>query len=99
VADLLPPEIVHRKKMGFPTPVRQWFRAPEARPLLDLLRSRDGLLAAYVKPAVLESLLERHTSGAEDCTDRIWRLLNLQIWGDLFITGRSAVPAGAELAR
>jgi hypothetical protein len=24
----------------------------------------------------------------EDSTDRIWRLLNLQLWGDLFLTGR-----------
>jgi hypothetical protein len=44
-------------------------------------------------------LLERHANGWEDATDRIWRLLNLQLWGDIFITGRcgrgafeSAVP-------
>jgi asparagine synthase (glutamine-hydrolysing) len=99
VEDLLPRDIVYRRKMGFPTPVRQWLRAPEARPLLDRLRARDGLLAAYVKPAALDTLLGRHSSGVEDCTDRIWRLLNLQIWGDLFITGRSSVPAAAEHAR
>ena len=27
-------------------------------------------------------------SGQEDATDRIWRLLNLQLWGDLFLTGK-----------
>ena len=36
----------------------------------------------------MDSLLERHRQGAEDATDRIWRLLNLQLWGDLFLTGR-----------
>ena len=25
-------------------------------------------------------------------TDRIWRLLNLQLWGDIFITGKRSVP-------
>jgi asparagine synthase (glutamine-hydrolysing) len=34
-------------------------------------------------------LLSRHQAGIEDATDRIWRLLNLQLWGDLFVTGRS----------
>jgi asparagine synthase (glutamine-hydrolysing) len=33
-------------------------------------------------------LIERHRDGFEDSTDRLWRLLNLQIWGDVFITGR-----------
>jgi hypothetical protein len=36
----------------------------------------------------VDSLIERHRSGLEDATDRVWRLLNLQLWGDLFITGR-----------
>ncbi len=92
VEDLLPASIVYRKKMGFPTPLRQWLREPAARPLLESLQSRDGLLAAYVNPARLRSLLERHLSGAEDATDRIWRLLNFQIWGDLFIVRRREAP-------
>jgi len=33
-------------------------------------------------------LLSRHRNLQEDATDRIWRLLNLQVWGDLFLTGR-----------
>jgi asparagine synthase (glutamine-hydrolysing) len=99
VEDLLPREIIYRKKMGFPTPLRQWLLAPAAAPLLRLLRSRDGLLAGYVKQDALDDLLARHTRGVEDATDRIWRLLNLQLWGDVFILGRRAAweqpPAGA----
>ena len=26
--------------------------------------------------------------GEEDATDRIWRLLTLQVWGDLFLNGK-----------
>jgi asparagine synthase (glutamine-hydrolysing) len=36
----------------------------------------------------VKSLIERQRGGFEDATDRLWRLLNLQIWGDIFITGR-----------
>jgi asparagine synthase (glutamine-hydrolysing) len=53
-----------------------------------MLRAKDGLLAAYIDAAALETLLARQVSGQEDATDRIWRLLNLQIWGDLWITGK-----------
>jgi asparagine synthase (glutamine-hydrolysing) len=88
VEDLLPGDIVHRKKMGFPTPLRQWLRRPEAERLLAMLTSTDGLVASLVDPRALGELLDRHRRGTEDATDRIWRLLNLQIWGELFLAGR-----------
>jgi len=88
VEDLLPRSIIYRKKMGFPTPLRQWLMDPKVRPLLTLLEAPNGLLAAYSDRAQLRALLEGHTAGQHDATDRIWRLLNLQIWGDVFLTGR-----------
>jgi asparagine synthase (glutamine-hydrolysing) len=88
VRDLLPREILHRKKMGFPTPLRQWLRDPRADPLYRALQSPDGLLAAHLDMREVNALIHRHRSGAEDATDRIWRLANLQLWGDLFLTGR-----------
>jgi asparagine synthase (glutamine-hydrolysing) len=93
VRKLLPPEIVHRKKMGFPTPLGQWLRDSRAEPLYAALRSRDGvirdgLVAEYLDPREVQGLIDRHRCGREDATDRIWRLINLQLWGDLFLTGR-----------
>jgi asparagine synthase (glutamine-hydrolysing) len=88
VEDLLPHEIIYRKKMGFPTPLRQWLLDPKAEVLFTLLRSPGGLLAQYLNQGELEALLSRHQNGIEDATDRIWRLLNLQLWGDVFITGK-----------
>jgi len=94
VADLLPRDIVYRKKMGFPTPLRQWLMEPAADSLIAQLHDRDGLLAAYIDFKYLDRLLARHRSGLEDATDRIWRLLNLQLWGDIFITSKAGVLAG-----
>ncbi len=88
VKDLLPPEIIHRRKMGFPTPIHAWLRDKRAGPLYKLLRDPKGLLAAYIDRRRLDELIESHLSGRHDATDRIWRLLNFQIWGDLFLTGR-----------
>jgi asparagine synthase (glutamine-hydrolysing) len=97
VEDLLPRSIIYRTKMGFPTPLRQWLLEPKAQPLLALLEDPGGILAAYSDRAQVRSLLERHASGQEDATDRIWRMLNLQIWGDVFLTGRRERWAGGLL--
>jgi asparagine synthase (glutamine-hydrolysing) len=87
VEDLLPHDIIYRTKMGFPTPIRDWLLRDTGRPLLDRLKSPKGLLAEYVNPEAIDRLIESQVSGREDATDRIWRLLNLQVWGDLFFTG------------
>ncbi len=99
VRDLLPRDIIHRKKMGFPTPLRQWLLDPRAEPLYAALRSRHGLLAAYLDSREVEALIHRHRAGRLDATDRIWRLVNLQLWGDLFLTGRREVAWNRAAAR
>ena len=88
VEDLLPHDIVYRKKMGFPTPIRQWLLDRRAAPLYDALRDRAGFIASIVDSKALENLIARHLNQQEDATDRLWRLLNLQLWGDIFLTGR-----------
>ncbi len=98
-ADLIPSEILHRKKMGFPTPLRAWLQDAASAPLLKTLLEDDGFLASVLDLGQVQALLERQASGAVDATDRIWRLLNLQIWGDLFLTGRRERAGGAKLPR
>jgi asparagine synthase (glutamine-hydrolysing) len=85
---LISTDILYRKKMGFPTPIKPWLREERASAMVDSLLHRDGFIAEYLNLAPVAELLERHRSGAVDATDRIWRLLNLQLWGDLFFTGR-----------
>jgi asparagine synthase (glutamine-hydrolysing) len=87
VEPLLPRDIVYRRKMGFPTPLRQWLAGPDAEPVEARLLAPGGLLASYLDLGVVATLLERHRSGVEDATDRIWRLLNLQLWGEVFWKG------------
>ena len=35
----------------------------------------------------VDALVDRHRRGVEDATDRIWRLLNLQLWGEIHLKG------------
>jgi asparagine synthase (glutamine-hydrolysing) len=99
VEDILPHEIIYRRKMGFPTPLKAWLMDSRAEPLFTALVDRNGLIAEYLDLGPIEGLLARHRSGAEDATDRLWRLLNLQIWGDTFITGRRDLWQPGVLAK
>jgi len=88
VEDLLPHDIVYRQKMGFPTPLRQWLLTRQAEPLYAALLDPNGFVASFLQVAEVETLIRRHRARVEDGADRIWRLLNLQIWADIFLTGR-----------
>ncbi|MBI3682350.1 MAG: asparagine synthase (glutamine-hydrolyzing) [Acidobacteria bacterium] len=102
--DLLPAEILNRPKMGFPTPLRQWLRSEAAAPLFAMLVQKGGLLSEVADLGAVGDLLDRHQQNLEDATDRLWRLLNLQIWGEIFLRGNrdfrlEPLLAGAAQAR
>ena len=88
VEDLLPHDIIYRKKMGFPTPLRQWFRDEKSQPLFRLLLDRKSFLGEYVNLDYVADLIQRQRSGTDDATDRLWRLVNLQLWGGMSFGGR-----------
>ena len=96
VEDLLPREIVYRKKMGFPTPLKKWLLQPSAESIYRELNAPDSLISEYLSRPAVAALIDRHRSGIEDATDRIWNLLNLQKWGNIFLRGQP-VPRAGEL--
>jgi len=81
----LPPEIIGRKKKGFPMPTGLWFRK-EARPFL-----RDALSPATLRRRGLfnshhvETLLIEHERGFADHGSLLWGLLNVELWQRRFL--------------
>ena len=80
VEDLLPREIIHRKKMGFPTPWVQWLKGPLLDELELLLTGSRALDRGLFRPEALRRLFDEHRSARRDHSDRIWRLLNIELW-------------------
>jgi asparagine synthase (glutamine-hydrolysing) len=87
VANLLPQETLTRKKMGFPTPLKAWLLDPRSAPVYTKLLEPDGLVASCLDLTAVKALLDQHRNRTIDATDRIWRLLNLQHWGEIFLSG------------
>lgn len=88
VENLLPPTTLTRQKLGFPTPIKNWLLDPRADALYKKLQEPNGFIASYLDMSRVKSLIEQHRSQTIDATDRIWRLLNLQYWGEIFLSGR-----------
>jgi asparagine synthase (glutamine-hydrolysing) len=79
-ADLLPPENVHRRKMGFGVPVGQWFRGPLREFLSDTLLSKTSFDRGYFHEAELRRLVMEHVESRADHSFQLWNLLMLEMW-------------------
>jgi asparagine synthase (glutamine-hydrolysing) len=87
VKDLIPPTILTRRKMGFPVPVGRWFRE-EFRPIVDefVLGSRAQARQLFDSTAI-QRLVNEHRAGWTPHGDRLWLLVNLEIWQRIFCEG------------
>jgi asparagine synthase (glutamine-hydrolysing) len=82
---VLPEAILNRPKMGFPVPLRAWTRGRWNAVVSDVLLDRRSKERGIIDPAAVARLLHQHAAGTIDATDRIWSLLNLEIWFRTFI--------------
>jgi asparagine synthase (glutamine-hydrolysing) len=89
---LLPEAILRRRKMGFPVPLGRWFRG-EFRGLLDeFVVGERAVARGLFRGAVLRRLVEEHVAGRVDHTERLWTLVNFEMWQRRFLDGEA--PAG-----
>ena len=79
-ADLLPPEIRHRPKMGFGIPVDRWFRGDLKDELRAVLLDPVALNRGLFRPEAVETLIDEHTQSRRDHAYRLWALLMLELW-------------------
>jgi asparagine synthase (glutamine-hydrolysing) len=87
--DILPAEILSRGKMGFPVPVGAWFRG-EYRGIIDeLVLSPRAMERGLFDSDAIRSLVSRHAAG-EDHSERLWSLVNLEIWHRVVVEGEPA---------
>jgi asparagine synthase (glutamine-hydrolysing) len=96
VADLLPEAIMSRKKMGFPTPWEYWLKGPQLKVLEQLLLEPRTLQRRLFRQEILQRLFAEHRSGARDHGNRIWRLLNLELWLRVCVDGDSGAGFVAQ---
>ena len=80
----LPAEIVDRRKVGFRVPLDIWFRGELETMAWDMLASPNSIVSSLMDIGAVRRLLERHRSGKANEEMRIWTLLSLEVWHDVF---------------
>ncbi len=87
VKDIVPQAIVRRRKAGFGAPIRTWLRR-DLREMVDDLLSRERIDArGYFDAAAVRRMVDDDREGRADNTYRIWALLTLEIWHQVFMDG------------
>jgi asparagine synthase (glutamine-hydrolysing) len=94
VEDLLPHSIIYRKKMGFPTPWPQWLAGDQLQELEALLLEPRSIQRNLFQPDALRNIFAEHRSRTRDNSNRIWRLLNLELWFRVFVDRDSSLLSG-----
>lgn len=80
LAELLPAEIIHRRKRGFGVPLNRWFREDLGSYVSGTLGTKDARVRNYLVSSVIDRVLHEHASGTRDHGHALWLLLTLEIF-------------------
>jgi len=91
-ADLLPADILTRRKMGFGVPISRWFMTDLSGFIRHILLDKNTLARGYFRPEAVSTLIDEHTNGVFDHGYRLWALLMLELWHRTYIDGPGDAP-------
>ena len=84
LSQVLPNEILIRRKQGFAVPLAQWFRG-ELRELSgDILLTNDPL--GFLNRSAVTAVWNQHQSGRRDRSTELWAFLMYRMWQNNFLT-------------
>jgi asparagine synthase (glutamine-hydrolysing) len=89
--DLLPEDIIHKRKQGFTPPDRTWYKRELKNYIESMLLSKKTLLFDYIDKKAVESIFVRHQNGDDKRLD-IWSLLFFEGWCRTFLRGDIVAP-------
>ena len=97
LSDLLPSDILDRKKRGFGTPMGAWLKKELAPLLRRLLAPEVVRRRGLFRQPVIDRLVADHEANRIDGTDALLALMNLEIWSLIFLDHREPSDVATEL--
>ena len=77
---LLPDDILHRRKMGFSSPVAAWLRGGLRQSFERHVFAGDAANREFFRPEPLRELWRRHLGGSDTCVSELWSLYMFELW-------------------
>ncbi len=82
---IVPSEILERRdKRGFPTPIQTWLRDPDLNLLQTMVFNDNSFAKRYFNISHIEDMSRARSHFSTDWSERLWRILNLSVWGQVF---------------
>ncbi len=78
--DILPHEVMYRRKMGFSIPIEQWFRHELRDYTRDHLLGSQAATRQFFDEAAIRHILDTHADTKINYSHLIWSLLTLELW-------------------
>ncbi len=85
VRDLLPAPLLAKRKQGFSIPLGGWLRGPLRGTLRDTLLGDRARRRGWLRPEVIERMINQHITGERDHANRLWALLALELWAREYV--------------
>jgi len=93
---VLPEPILARSKMGFPVPIGTWFRGAYKSVVDEYIMGDRAMGRGIFNPEFVRSIVNRHQSGNENHDERLWALVNFEIWQRQFFDGEGVSEANYD---
>ena len=93
----MPPEILDRPKQGFSSALPYLLQAEYARLYRICLRQSQLVQDRILDRHAIAKLVDEHTSKRADHGNRLWLLINAEIWYRMCILGQSKEDLRREL--
>jgi len=77
-------DLLYRNKKGFGVPLAKWMKNELKPIILDIFSSSKIKNQGIFNAKAIETLLEKHFKGKQDCRKQIWTLLMFQMWKNKF---------------
>ncbi len=86
LADLVPPHVVERRKLGFPVPIRLWLKDVMYEWALSIID--DSATEELIDKAYVRNMLTEHRRGEVDRSRKIWTVLVFMLWHAIYVEKR-----------
>jgi asparagine synthase (glutamine-hydrolysing) len=81
----LPHDVLYRDKMGFGLPIDQWLQLEMKDFTYDTLLSNKACQRRLIKPNYVRQMLDEHCKGIRSHHTRLWALLMMELWFQMWI--------------
>ena len=89
---IVPPHVLHRKKLGFPVPMRHWLAGDElygwAKENIEASQTDHIFNKAEVLKMLDEHRVAMNTGSGPDHSRRLWTVIAFMVWHGIFVEDR-----------